>query len=525
MSSAAAVPVDYSCSTTDVVMTPAVVQPRPNAVVTASRSAFQQLSQTSQVAPQNRQPVSERRVENEPFNNGSFSGIVKGHELVSGVWRKGNIIYGGQFSNGLFNGRGVYTALEADLKISFEGLFVNNKFCTGEAENIRHAGGLYSGHMENGCLHGKGVYTRSEADLKSSFEGTFEKGEFCTGEAVNMRNEGGGVYTGHLENGRFNGQGVYKKGNMEVKGIFENGKLKEGDVPTSPPSLRRVEKELFNNGAFTGTINANYREGIWEGPSVVYRGQFFNDLIHGRGIYIYSEGDLKSSYEGIFQNGQFYTGVVENMRHEGGLYSGHMENGRLNGGGIFKKGNLVSRGIFVNGSLKEGEVENMPCVAANHQGVYTGPVVNFVPKGSGVFAHVKDNYTLSYEGEFDGGILNGRGTYKYAINNGPTCILKGVFQNGNFRSGYVENDLTCPSEPGALFTGTYENGERHGVGRLVWNNGSVLEGKWTNGKRDSLFICRDKGGKNLYRETWKDGVLIKDRIEHEADDFMNSVLA
>lgn len=136
--------------------------------------------------------------------------------------------YEGEFRNGLFNGRGVYTCRNGD---------------------------RYEGEFLDDLKHGKGTYTSAGGDK-------------YVGEFANDHRQGQGTlffangdrYVGGFDAGSANGKGVM---------VYENGSRYEGD---------------FSHGQKQGTGMFVYANGDR------YEGSFANDERSGQGIYTFKEG-------------------------------------------------------------------------------------------------------------------------------------------------------------------------------------------------------------------------------------------
>lgn len=84
-----------------------------------------------------------------------FDGVIKRHG--NGIYIDSGTTYDGQFSEDLYHGNGVYTAID---------------------------GSTYRGEWKLGKMHGKGTYTWPDG---SSYEGNFEEGKIA-GEGVYLDN-------------------------------------------------------------------------------------------------------------------------------------------------------------------------------------------------------------------------------------------------------------------------------------------------------------------------------------------------
>jgi len=120
-----------------------------------------------------------------------------------------------------------------------------------------------------------------------------------------------------------------------------------------------------------------------------------------------------------------------------------------------------------------------------------------------------------FEGMFENGVRNGKGTYKYWEYGKPPNeqlefegafkenlktglgMMKyrgGAFYHGHFLEGKRHGEGTFKYANGDIYSGMWENGKKHGKGTYVysttkyqivgdWKNGEIVSGKWalTNG--------------------------------------------
>jgi hypothetical protein len=145
---------------------------------------------------------------------------------------------------------------------------------------------------------------------------------------------------------------------------------------------------------------------------------------------------------------------------------------------------MIGRGVchFANDSTYEGIMQNDimhdPCailVDTDSKSRYTGGFVDDRREGSAVFEHPYGRY----EGEY----LNNRrhGMGKEVDLNGNT--FTGIFVDGDAVEGRMEYS------DGSVYVGAMRDGSREGKGKLLTDDGDVLEGDW---KDDELVIRRNK---------------------------------
>lgn len=199
-------------------------------------------------------------------------------------------------------------------------------------EKLRfHGGGSYEGEIKNGIPHGKGIYTDPSGN---KLEGYFDQGKVEFGKVSLVE---GGSYIGQLSNFKYHGQGTFTEGNKTFAGRFENGQFIEGNVTS------RGEITL-KNGA-------------------VYNGELLNDIPHGKGLVITTNG---ARFKGDFKAGSMTRG--SRLAENGSMYIGSFKSNKPHGEGIltlksgtrfegvFEKGYMVQgKAIYKNGTTFEGE--------------------------------------------------------------------------------------------------------------------------------------------------------------------------
>lgn len=162
--------------------------------------------------------------------------------------------------------------------------------------------------------------------------------------------------------------------------------------------------------------------------------------------------------------------------------------------------------------MQSGYVENYEL----SYGIYTGYLESGVPHGSGKLAYFSTGDT--YDGEFDHGIYNGKGTYTWSDGSSYTGDwVKGNREGeGTYRwtdgfvysGAWVANDRTGKGRftwtDGSYYDGDWVNGQLHGKGTYVWANGSTYVGDWQNGQRHGQGVFTGKDGYS-YSGEWQNG--------------------
>ena len=142
---------------------------------------------------------------------------------------------------------------------------------------------------------------------------------------------------------------------------------------------------------------------------------------------------------GQWKNDKFH-GWGREIRKTGEIYEGKFIKGTLTGKGIYKFGDILYIGQFLN-YMKHGKGELF-----NKTFHYVGDFKTNKIDGKGRIEIYNEGV---YEGDFDGGEITGSGIYK--------------FNDGDF------------------YEGDMKKGKMHGFGKLTMNNGQILEGRFVNG--------------------------------------------
>ena len=180
-------------------------------------------------------------------------------------------------------------ALEQDSKPQEEDVFQKNIVTI---DNERIGDGYYSGTLENGVIQGNGVYVFDNGD---KYEGQWKENlyhgygvyECCSGDFKK--------YEGGWKNGKKDGYGVcyYWDGSRYV-GDFRFG-LASGKGKTYHSNGERHEG-IYKDGLPNGKGKEYYSN-----DSLKYDGEFKDGLFDGKGIYYFPNGKV---YNGYFKNGE-----------------------------------------------------------------------------------------------------------------------------------------------------------------------------------------------------------------------------
>jgi len=113
---------------------------------------------------------------------------------------------------------------------------------------------------------------------------------------------------------------------------------------------------------------------------------------------------------------------------------------------------------------------------------------------------------------------------KYYINNDPSKI---AIYNGGINKLNKRHGLGQLKEPNLIKIGTWKNNEFTGWGRIIYNNGQVLEGKYYKGKLNGKGVYKYKD--TLYFGDFRDniregkGVLINKKFRYKGQFNMGKI--
>ncbi len=173
-------------------------------------------------------------------------------------------------------------------------------------------------------------------------------------------------------------------------------------------------------------------------PSFSFEGEFQNNMPHGRGIGIFSNGE---KYVGEFKDGKrngqgIYTWLI------GARYVGEWRDNKRNGQGTL----TLANGDKYVGEWRDGQL--------NGQGTHT-------------FANGD-----KYVGEFKDNKRNGQGTFTFASGN------KYV---GEYKDNKRDGQGTFTFASGNKYVGEWKDGKQHGQGIEYRADGTIIRsGRWVN---------------------------------------------
>jgi hypothetical protein len=220
------------------------------------------------------------------FADGSiYRGAVRGSTLHGkGEYVAKSFRYEGEWSEGIKQGRGVYTWDNGD---RYEGTF-SGDLPDGTGAYRFGNGDAYEGEVRRGVISGRGIYVARNGDR---FEGPFTNGKL---EGVGVyRFSSGDRYEGEMHEGRIQGTGrYYTRDGDRIEGPFADGKP-HGIATYHFANGDRYQGEIVR-GALSGQGTYYYASGL------KYEGEVRDGRPRGKGTFWFLDG---TRFEGEFEDG------------------------------------------------------------------------------------------------------------------------------------------------------------------------------------------------------------------------------
>ena len=201
--------------------------------------------------------------------------------------------------------------------------------------------------------------------------------------------------------------------------------------------------------------------------NLIYEGEYLDGKRNGKGKEYYYNGKLK--FEGEYLNGKKLKGEGYNIK-QNFFYQIPNEEGIINE--YDEYGTLIFEGIYLKGE-KNGKGREYDIFSGNL--IFEGEYLNDKKNGKG--KEYNNQGVLIFEREY----LNGKkwtGIGYDDSNDNKIYELK----NGK---GYIKN---------SYFEGWYENGEKNGKGKELYNGKILSECEYLNGKKIGKGVEYDKNG-------------------------------
>ncbi|XP_066053860.1 radial spoke head 10 homolog B-like [Chamaea fasciata] len=271
---------------------------------------------------------------------------------------------------------------------SYEGEQVG-EFFEGEGFVCFEGGNTYKGLFSEGCMNGEGTYTWADG---VKYKGTFAKNVLMHNGCYTWND--GSVYEGSIQDGLRHGYGVFRSGTHPISytGYWCHGKRHgKGMICYDEEQTSWYSGDWVNNvregwgsrryrsgNTYEGQWKQNLRHGYgemkWVTDNQEYTGQWECGVQHGSGIHTWfldktemSQYPLWNEYMGDFVKGERH-GRGTFIYANGDIYSGEWVHNKKHGKGmfIFKNGD-VFQDEFVNDCPVRCPVLREPAVKAKKQ--------------------------------------------------------------------------------------------------------------------------------------------------------------
>ncbi len=247
---------------------------------------------------------------------------------------------------------------------------------------------------------------------------------------------------------------IYILEDKSVSGLFSGTLNKE--LPSGEGTIVSLDKSWTYTGSFAEET-AEIKDGILKGEypitlivgddeySGTYSGDVKDNTITGKGKF--SSLDDSFTYAGEWIGGKLAgSGTVNGLKYSisvkdreiNGFYSGDLKDSVPSGNGIFSSddNDFVYDGEWENGIISgKGTLTDQNYLIhfpeVDRVGLFEGDVVNGIPEGTGVFSAITDyGEKYSYNGEWKDGTFNGIGVRKF--DDEAYRVEDGHFKDGIF---------------------------------------------------------------------------------------------
>lgn len=195
---------------------------------------------------------------------------------------------------------------------------------------------------------------------------------------------------------------------------------------------------------------------------------------HGKGIYIFSNGDY---YEGEYLEGEFhgfgkYVQHINKSTNEVTTYIGQFKNNYKHGQGK----ELYADGSEYQGEFKQDKWDGKGLLIGFDRlpGILTSKYIGFFKNGQFEgFGECLYNNGEKYIGQYREGKRCGKGTYYW-----PNLKDLQNYEGDDFYNDIVEVKGFGVWPYGRKYTGENKNNKMHGQGMCTWPDGKIHNGTW-----------------------------------------------
>ena len=285
----------------------------------------------------------------------------------------------------------------------------------------------------------------------------------------------GGIYDGHMANGKREGHGIYQSKIKRGWNVYEGGWI--NDLASGFGT-----KAFAKGDRYVGHFHCDKRSGIgwytWANKDR-YEGNWHQGMMHGQGRFEWAKGDV---YDGEWVMGKMHGQGTKTMANKD-TYCGCWKFGKADGHGIK---------TFASGDKHEGEY-----VADKREG--------------------QGKYWWTNGDFYDGGWKNGRMSGK-----GKKTMANGDMFEGEWSEDKAEGYGTKTFASGDYYKGNFVRDKRDGHGTYVWANGDSYEGNWDDGEQSGRGTYTYANG-NLYDGNWSYGRKEGKGLLHQRTDYKGTL--
>eukprot|EP01060_Flectonema_neradi_P015617 TRINITY_DN22247_c0_g1_i1.p1 TRINITY_DN22247_c0_g1~~TRINITY_DN22247_c0_g1_i1.p1 ORF type:complete len:912 (+),score=167.94 TRINITY_DN22247_c0_g1_i1:58-2736(+) len=427
--------------------------------------------------------------------------------------------YDGQFACGIRHGEGRMLWPDGS---TYHGGWVND-LQHGDGQFESPDGTNYEGDWLNGKMDGYGIYISSSGEV---YEGNFKSGERkgygkCGYEGGSKFIE----YTGSWGKGTFTGKGTMEYSNGDkyegpwLRGLrdgnpgiyyFADGSWYEGDWAYDDKNGEGI-MYLSNVGQYTGTFTDSKRDGQgkfeWHDGSL-YDGCWSDNCMHGQGTLSFRSDILISAIKDACSDYVPVSDICKEVRvGSANENKSTTSSGHTNLPGFIEDDN-DDAAVGPESDLQEEEQEmheiipNEPQVEA--EGEAEAEVeVEVNPRSTDAVPVLANITGGRYEGTWNKGEMHGTGKIVFADGS--------VFE-GDWRHNRPQGKGTRVYASGEIYRGEWFDGRRQGIGELEYTDKRKFTGQWLNDLRHGagkLYHSKDR----TIRGYWKHDVFAGNTLE------------
>ena len=410
------------------------------------------------------------------YKGNSLNEIPYGRGILKD--QDGNILYVGNWSNGLFHGNGILYCFG---KIIYKGEFYNGQ--------IHGKGELFNTNLYNSAIHGNCALKNRKKSPSKIFTGVFSKGvpyfgKFNKSKKKKFFKDFSGlfyyitkefsIYSGQIIKGKRTGCGSLFEFNEEIP--FYSGELKQNKLTGT--GMFQTENYFYEGELVNGVKNGfgkliiNKTDTNDFGEEIIgikYIGNFKNDEKDGEGVLfeIHNNSEHIKRYTGSWKK-NMKNGEGLHFINDSLLYAGEFLNDKYNGKGItyFNNGNIMYSGNFEDNCFHGKGIYFYP----NKKILFDG-TFNYSSFSEGTF-YDRNDTKHHYEGDWYGQII------EYNSNQIP------IYEGMSYKGQYDGYGMIIRDDYSILYQGMFQNNKFHGDGVLHLSNGKIVQGRFI----DNLYV-------------------------------------